>query len=342
MNVYSGAQRRRLDMSKAIVMLAIAMFTTAATAEEGKTVVRDDERGTLSLVIENDVLAGSDRNYTNGVRVSWLSGTRESSGFAQKISGPGSNAKVRHGFALGQSIFTPNNLDAERRLPDQHPYAGWLYGEYSWLIQQRDIIDHFTLQAGIVGPSAGAEWAQNEFHSIIDSEKANGWDNQIDDEAGVGVSYDRKLRALANFGIGGMSVDITPSFGLSLGNIYTNARVGLMVRIGNDLRNDFSPPRIRPSLSGAGFFDPRDGASWYFFAGAEARGVAHNIFLDGSLFRKDEVDLSSKDVVADFQAGFVVQLHNVQFSLTYVERSDEFEEQVEPQQFAALSLSLKL
>lgn len=172
---YRGGQKRT-----AFTALGVLLFFSAPlTAETIATQPRGDDRGTLSVVVENDVLAGKDRNYTNGVRISWLSGTRRAEGltkdFLSSLAGAEDGVRVRRGFALGQSIFTPNNTEAEQLLPNQHPYAAWLYGEYSMLLQQQDVLDQLTIQAGIVGPSARGEWPQNEFHSLIDTDPANGW-----------------------------------------------------------------------------------------------------------------------------------------------------------------------
>jgi hypothetical protein len=136
-------------------------------------------------------------------------------------------------------------------------------------------------------------------------------------------------------------LDLTPNFGASVGNIHTNARAGLTLRFGENLRNDFGPPRVRPSLGGAGYFNPIDEFSWYLFAGVEGRAVAHNIFLDGSLFDNDSPSVEKRPFVADFQGGAVIQYRNAQLAFTYVERTDEFDTQEERQAFGAISLSLK-
>ena len=320
-------------------------LSMADTADGNTAPVRTDDRATFSFVWENDAIAGTDKNYTNGLRFAWLGAQEQPRGMAKfltrHILRAGADAKIRRGFAFGHSIFTPDNIDTAEPLPDQHPYAAWLYGEYALLIERRDMVDRLSIQAGVVGPSAGGEWLQNEVHSLIDSDQALGWDNQIPDEFGAVLSYDRKLRSFASFGGSGLGVDITPSIGASLGNVVTNARLGLMARFGQDLRNDFGPPRIRPALAGAGFFNPRDGASAYLFAGAELRAVAHNIFLDGSLFRDGDPSVTRKPLVADFQVGAVLQFGATQFSLTFVQRSDEFEEQVETQRFGALSFATR-
>ena len=304
-----------------------------------------DDRGTFTFVWENDWFGDQDRNYTNGLRLGWVSSQKAAKGIdralADFLTGKPETARVRRGFALGHSIFTPRDIREEAFLPDQHPYAGFLYGEATSVIETDNSLDQFAVRIGLVGPSAGGEWVQNEFHSLIGADKAEGWDNQVRDEAGVDLIFDRRYRALAKFGSSDFGADIIPNAGATLGTLNTNARAGLTLRIGQDLKNDFGPPRIRPSLAGSGYFAPDDGFSWYLFGGVEGRYVAHDYILDGSLFRDDVRTVDSKDFVHDLQAGLVVQWGAVHLGLTYVERSKQFEEQAKPQRYGAVSWSFK-
>lgn len=304
-----------------------------------------DGRGTWSFVIENDVYAGTDRNYTNGVRLSYLTGFKPARGisgfFARNLLGVDEGEGVRQGFAVGQSIFTPEDTQLVEAPPDQHPYAGWLYGEYALLVEGDNSTDQLYFQAGVVGPSAGAEWVQNNFHDVIGSDEAEGWSDQLDDEPGFQIGYDKKLRALAEIETLGLGADLTPDFGVVAGNVLTQATLGLTLRLGIDLRSDYGPPRIRPSLAGAGFFTPQSAFSGYLFAGVQGRAVARNIFLDGNSFDDDLPSVDKKYFVADFQAGLVVQIEDVQLAYTFVTRTEEFDDQEDRQQFGAFSFSFK-
>lgn len=317
----------------------------AMAAENDDFLAPYDESGTFTFVWENDYFANTDRNYTNGVRMAYLSGFKQPNGVSRWVADNILRAKpgagIRRGFALGHSIFTPQDIETTLPLPDQHPYAGWLYGEYSVVVEQENIIDQFTLQAGIVGPAAQGEFVQNNWHDLIGGDPVNGWDNQIGNEPGFVFSYDRKLRALFELGDSEFGVDATPSVGASAGNVYTNGRLGLMLRVGTDLRNDYGPPRVRPSLAGGGYFSPRDRFSWYLFAGAEGRAVAHNMFLDGSLFRENDPSVDSNVFVGDFQLGVVFQVRRFQISYTNVLRTEEFTTQEGVQQFGAVAISAK-
>lgn len=329
-------------MNKLAGALALGLLTAPALAETSTLGPRADDGATVSFTWENDSFAGTDRNYTNGVRLSWLSGTGDTDGVANWVAdrlGADDTAVVRRGLALGHSLFTPEDIAATEPLPDQHPYAGWVYLEYTPLIQQLDQVDQFTFQIGLIGPSAGGEWIQNEFHALVGADEVFGWDNQLRDEITFGASWDRRLRRIASFGVAGLSADITPTVGVSLGTVHTNVKAGALLRIGDDLKVDYGPPRVRPSLSGANFFHPVDRFSWYVFAGTEGRWVAHNRFIDGSLLLDDEGTLSREPWVADVQAGIAVQYYRTQIGFTVVYRSEEYAEQTEPQRFGAFSLS---
>jgi hypothetical protein len=302
------------------------------------------ERGTWTALWENDVFGGTDRNYTNGNRLSYVSPEAGMGGLhgpiARALLFADENDRIRWGLAAGQSLYTPRNTEARQPLPDQHPYAAWAYGEYSVYAQDRDSLRMIGLQAGLVGPSAQGEWVQNNVHEIVNAYEVNGWDNQLADEPAFALMYERKERALIAGEYLGLQLDVVPHIGLALGTLRTQASTGMTLRFGDDLRRDFGPPRIRPAMGGSGFFEATPSLNWYFFAGGEIRAVARNLFLDGNTW-KDGPSVDKKPFVAELQYGLVLQYDSIQFAWTFVTRSRQFDEQERPQQFGALSLSVK-
>ncbi len=334
-------------ISMPVLASASVLIAMPAIAQEAETSPVKDNRGTFNFVLENDWFGDQDRNYTNGFRLGYLSAPKDAqwvdSALANLFTKEGEEATIRRGFAVGHSVFTPRDISETEFIPDQHPYAGYLYLEATSLIETENAIDQVSIRLGQVGKSAGGEWLQEEFHSLISDDLPLGWENQVGEQFGADLVYDRRYRALANFGNSDYGVDLVPNAGFTLGTLNTNARAGLTARFGNDLKNDYGPPRIRPSLAGAGYFEPDDDFSWYVFGGAEARYVAHDYILDGSLF--DDTDTRSihtERLVHDLQAGLVLQWGRNQISLTYVERSKQFEEQTTPQRFGAIGWSVKL
>src|SRR5262249_12080131 len=154
---------------------------------------------------------------------------------------------------------------------------------------------------GVVGPAAMGGITQNTFHQFVGKTTSLGWKNELKNEPGFILSYERKWRFEAPL-FGNFGMDVIPEAGASGGNILTYADVGAMVRIGQNLRADYGPNRIRPSLSGTAWFDPAqlDGPlGWYVFFGSQGRAVGHNIFLDGNSWASSP-SVSKKPLVADF------------------------------------------
>lgn len=325
------------------LLLAGQLAALPLMAEE----VPSSERGTLSLVYENDTFAGTDRNYTNGIDIAYLSAPNAlpapARWFATHLMAADPGDTLYAGLGIGQSIFTPRDTEATRPLPDQHPYAGWLHARFSTSVDSGKTLDTAALDVGLVGPSSGAEWVQNHVHDLMGADESKGWDNQIRDEFGFVLTYERKWRALAEWRqAGGLGVDVMPNAAVSVGNVLTQGLLGLTLRVGQDLANDYGPPRVSPALAGAGFFAPRDQFSWYLFAGINGRAVAYNIVLDGNAFRDGGPSVDRKPLVAEAQAGLVMQLGRVQGAFTIVTRTDEFKGQGKQELFGAVSLSMKL
>jgi hypothetical protein len=343
-----------LSSSAALAAAALALFIPGPVRAA-------PDNGTLSVQIENDYfsLNNRDRHYTNGLRFDWLP-TPSADGdkswieqTAEAIPFVGDeNSEGRIGWSLGQSIFTPQNKTATVPLPHDRPYAGWLYAGLTLIKTPKpdptikssvDEMDTLELDLGVVGRAALGEQVQNSFHdAAFANEQARGWHNQLKSEPGLLMSYDHKWRALAQMDFGHLGADITPSIGFDLGNVQIDASVGGMIRFGRDLPSDYGPPRIRPGLSGSDFFlsDSDTGRSfgWYFFAGADGRAVAHDIFLDGNSFATS-LSVQKKTLVADFQAGLAVIVYGVRITASEVIRTEEFVGQHGNDQFGSISLS---
>jgi hypothetical protein len=312
-------------------------------APSAQAVDDQSDEGTLTLLLENDVFAATDRHYTNGLQLSYLTAPRASDGFVSKFFSwlPGNqDSEVRVGWQLGQTIYTPDDKDAFELLPDQRPYAGWLYAGVSLVYSSDRHIDTWSLAYGTVGPDANGEELQNSVHEWSDNDPANGWSNQIGNQRGGMLVVERKWRALAQTELLRLGVDFMPHLGVSLGNIEQYANAGFSLRIGNDLDNDFGPPRIRPSLPGSDYFVPHDRWSWYLFAGIDGRYVDKSIFIDDNAETEAGLfDIEKKRWVADAQGGLVVTRGNFRMAYTYVYRTEEFEQQLEGDQFGSLSFT---
>lgn len=308
----------------------------------------DDDDGAFTFLWENDAIAGTDQRYTNGLEFSYLSVENHLWDWfrtgSSVLPGVDKNDDLRVGLSLGQQIFTPDDTDATQPLPDQRPYAGWLYLGVAVVAEHGggEQLDTWLLNVGVVGPSAQGEEVQNGFHDWIGDGDANGWDNQLEDTFGYQLLYEHRWRNIGNKvkKFGPLQADFSPHVGFSLGNIATYANAGITLRIGNDLTGDYGVPRIRPSLPGSAFFEPVDSFGWYIFAGVDARAVAYNMFLEGDSPTYD-VNLDKETFVYDAQTGLAVIWRRFRFAYTYVIRSKEYEGQEEADKFGSVGMTFR-
>lgn len=320
---------------------AVVFFVSPAIAQER---VFADDKGIVNVIWENDIVAGADDGYTNGVRFSWLSSEKNSPHWLSEVASylplDAAEGKKRVSAAIGQSMFTPDRISATTANPDDRPYAGWLYGSIGVVSDTGKTLDNMVLTLGVVGPLSHAQQTQHFVHKVVDSPQARGWDHQLKNEPGVMLTYERKWRDLYGASAFGLQGDIVPHAGANLGNINTSASVGTTLRVGYDLPADYGPPRIRPSLPGSDFFMPTQRLSGYFFTTVEGRAVARDIFLDGNTFQ-DSPHVDKKPFVGSLQVGAAMTYEAWRFSYTHVFMSKQFDQEVHRDDFGAFTVSYR-
>jgi hypothetical protein len=290
--------------------------------ETEKPKVTKEDKGVFSVVWENDVLSGKDKGYTNGIRFAYITSEEQSPKFLRHASDYlpmfAKNGKKRIGIAVGQNIYTPSNIETKTPDSKDYPYSGWLYGSLGMFSDTKKTLDNVVLTLGMVGPAARSEMTQKFIHkNIIDSKRPQGWNNQLKDEPGVILTYERKWREVFSASRNSVGFDMMPNVRINLGNVYSDASAGVTFRLGYDLPVDYGPPRIRPSLPGSDFFMPVEKISGYLFSTAELRAVGRNIFLDGNTFQ-DSPHVHKKTMVGTLQVGGVLVYKETRISLTRI------------------------
>jgi hypothetical protein len=312
---------------------------------------------TFSFYFENDLFADTDQGYTNGVKLSWIS--HDLTGYAESgrlpewslplirrlpfINETGLQRNVV--LSIGQNMYTPEDIEAEDLLEDDRPYSGWTYFGIGLHSKNERRLDSMEIQLGMVGPASFAEQTQKLVHELVGSQRPNGWDNQIKNEPGLAVIYERKWRFLYDRDIGKLGFDVIPHIGGALGNVYTYANAGMEARLGWNIPWDFGTSLIRPSgdpNAPLNAQDPRvssdQGFGLYVFAAADGCAVLHNIFLNGNTFT-DSHSVDKKNFVADIGAGVGLIIHRFKLCYTHVLRTKEFEGQEDDQVFGSITLS---
>lgn len=321
----------------------------------------------LILVEENDVIAKSydptkgfsavhDYDYTQGFFAGVVFDDFKKTPMAGRVYDVLQGGMINFGapegprqqqlqWIFGQSIFTPQHADNPVRQPGDRPFGGWLYTGVS-LAQEtgRRQLDTFEIQVGAVGGSASLwKTVQAGFHSLIGDKEPQPGNYQLANEPGIVLSWERRWKLGYDLGQG-YGIDFIPAVGVTAGNVYTYGEVSGLVRFGQSLGTTWGPTRIRPSPSGASFMstsssDPSWG--WAIFGGAAGRGVARNIFLDGSTF-SDSPSVTKKVFVYDLIAGaeiFTQSGYKLGFSVT--QRSREYTTQPKSDLFGSIEASIR-
>lgn len=322
----------------------------AAPATPAHLRLAPNDRAQLVVYYENDLFSGTDRYYTDGARITYLSPDLEALAphypWLAKVL---DEMPFQHegytnnvGIAIGQDIYTPRDTTTEVADPTDQPYAGWLYGALSLHHKNATNLHTVELTLGVVGPASLAGWTQRSVHRARRLDIPQGWPNQLHNEPGMNLSYLFKHRLPAyqygNTPVGG---DFISSAGVTAGNVLTQATLGLTGRFGWNVPRDFQSTRIHASgYSPPAPDDPnRDWyrqLSLYVFASAEGRAVAHNIFLDGNTFA-DGPSVHRQPWVAEYEYGLGARYRNFRLTLTEVIRTLEFRGQKSFQRYGAIT-----
>lgn len=282
----------------------------------------------FQLFIENDMLAGTDRYYTNGIKFGFgvpFETLRDFFKIPSKYTlDLFSDPEASHHFGLfaGQNMYTPRDITISAHQPYDRPWAAWLYlGGVAQRVKGNRL-DTVEFDIGVVGPPALGEPVQSGWHRLVGVKQPEGWGNQTPSELAFLISYLQKRK------YGNAYFEVVPHAGVTLGTVMTLARAGGTVRLGRNMTG-FGPDTIEPG--GAMLQNTRrehEGAGrpryeWYGFAGADVRYVARNIFLDGTLFH-ESYSVERRNVVRDFTLGASVRIEALRVSLTRIFRSEEF------------------
>jgi len=345
-------------MTKRVLIIVLFFnsffFLSYSSAQTGP----NEKFQTFFFYLENDTFSGTDRHYTNALRLTWLSSDlteydedtrlpRWGLPLLRKlplINRPGFQRNV--GLSLGQNMYTPEDISRRDLIRDDRPYAGWTYFSLTFHLKNVNQMDIFEVTLGIVGPYSLAKQTQRTVHRWLDSKEPKGWEHQLRNEPGLNIGWQRNWR-LFNIGKGdGFGFDLIPHLGGVVGNVYTYANLGGEFRLGYNIPLDFGTSFIR---LGSGIEAPvtesdprirrRHNFGVHLFMDVDGRAVARDIFLDGNTW-KESHRVDRKRLVADMAAGLSILYKHVKLTYAHVYRTKEFDGQDKAQSFGSVTLAI--
>ena len=165
---------RRVRVLTAVGLL-LALHPVAGRAEAASAA---SDKGAFTLLVENDLFYKTDHDYTNGLEFAYTTAPDDLPGWAvdaaRGIPFFAQTGEVRTRFALGQNMFTPDNLALTNPPLTSRPYAGFLYGTVGVAADTGTVLDQLQLSLGMVGPASQAEESQKFVHAILQRPQADG------------------------------------------------------------------------------------------------------------------------------------------------------------------------
>ena len=307
-----------------------------------------------TIYFENDLFTGTDSNYTNGVKYSIISpdlSVHAQDGLIPRrvlehihrlpfIKNSGTEYSHKAEFSFGQSMYTPADIAKHDLIIEDRPYAGWSYAglgyhRTSMLKGRAEFLDTVEVQVGVVGPESFTDESQKFVHEMRSLQRPNGWGNQLKNEPGLAMVFERKWlfqpesTSLVN-------LDVITHLGGAVGNVYTYLNGGGEIRMGLNMAKSFGVSLIRPA--GSTRLSYNSNPSIYLFAATNNKLSFRDIFLDGNTFTSSHF-VAKELFVSDIAAGLSLGYKNFMLTLTQVNRSKEFENQNGNHSFGSLTLS---
>jgi hypothetical protein len=219
--------------------------------------------------------------------------------------------KITTSIELGQMIFNSENYDDESPQSIDRPLSGYLFLEKQFRFFYKK---GHVLKTGIViggtGKSSLAKQTQSWYHNLAGLSEVTGWPYQLNGEGSLNLSaqYDYNLSGLKK---NQRNIDFTAIASANVGNAFTNASAGMMIKIGN-----FEDPQH------SSFFNARVGkgtgeklkrkAELFFYFYPQLMYQFYNATVQGPLFRKEKGPITS-DIIS--------QLYMHRFGIHYSESS---------------------
>ena len=306
-------------------LLAFIIFTASNAYAQS-------HKNEIGIQADNDSFLGqgSDRYYTNGIFIYYR--------HALKVSDNGAKLKNKVlGFEAGQKIFNPQSGSIPSVDYLDRPFAGYLYiGSTLNFLYSNESNLKFGAQIGVVGPGAGGKEIQEDIHKWFGFYPPTGWEHQVQDGAELNLSaeYNKLLTR-------GKGIDLTFNSYGNLGNGFTGAGAGLMLRAGkfNQLFNSVSTQSTASNLDSKSALHQHEFFAYYKPA---LNYVAYDATIQGSLFNAhnnpQEVTLDREPFIFSNQIGGAYTANHWVFDVSVIFHSKDVKQMVQSHQWGSVTI----
>jgi lipid A 3-O-deacylase len=284
---------------------------------------------------DNDsyLFQGSDRYYTDGIFLYYRHAliVKDDSKLQNKVLG----------FEFGQKIFNPqsgsiadvNGVDQPSQI--DRPFAAYLYvGANLNLLFKDESNLKLGAQVGMIGPGAEGKQIQDFVHDNFGFYHPSGWEYQINNEFQLNLSAEYN-RLLAR----GSWIDVSLSSYLNLGNGFSGAGVGPLVRLGsfNQLFNSVSTQSTASRKEPAGLLHKHE---LFFYYKPLVNYVAYDATIQGGLFDNHsglEITKDKEPFIFSQQFGVAFSTSRFVFDIAAIFHTLDDKEMVQSHQWATVT-----
>ncbi len=244
----------------------------------------------FSFSFDNDIFAGTDGGYTNGLYLSWYDlpdGGHHSARnvpwyyrLQTALTGADSSGESVLTHNIGQTMITPADIQQVPPDPEDIPYSGVLFWQGSVLFGRGEVTDFSTLFLGVLGPASLAEQSQKLVHRATGSDQPQGWGYQLHNEPLIAIRYGRFWQNL-HFD-GNVEYDVVTGAQAGFGNFLSSVETGAYFRVGSKLDTSYS---LLALSSGREINPTAHSGGWFAYVGGSVQYVLNSVFSDGNTFR---------------------------------------------------------
>jgi len=289
---------------------------------------------TLSVAFDNDVFANDDAGYTSGTHIAWLGSDLNNTNLNKSDNIYGHfiknavenlpffslNKQKKHnaGISIYQMIFTPEDISKSEADYNDIPYSSSLLSSFFFFEWDRESYHEYSLDIGIVGRNAGAEWVQETFHKVA-GKIPSGWDTQLDNKLMLGVSYGYGIKSWARTYANKFESDWVNAFRCQVGNFYTGVSGSSIWRFGKNY-----PENFNSSFPGTMGHSPLLGAlrkntslGWSVSSGLLAEAVAYFYIIDSA----EEYDINRNKFSLSVMGSGSLYVDNIEIAFSMRRRT---------------------
>ncbi len=293
-------------------LIVFLLFPVFISAQDSIPLLRS-----FAIAYENDLLAVSmqtptDYYYTGGTFVEFNLPCLIRNPVSKMLLKLPYGRNESFGISISNLGFSPTSIKSDTILIGDRPFAGTLYLGLNRVSCNSEKQMRLTsrLELGVIGPAALGYETQKFIHANTNNPEPHGWQFQIENDVYVNYSLKIEKGMLAKKN----AIELIGFGTVNAGTIYTNAGLGLKMRLGR-MDHYFTSPGYSNRLQ------------IYCYASAEGKVIAYDATLQGGFFSNSVYTIASENMKRATllgTAGFVVAFHRmrVEYSNTFI--SPEF------------------